>query len=82
MSLGLWEPITIDEQEIKLPPDSTLLLYTDGMTDCRNPNGEAFSLERIQYQLGTTGGISAQQVCDQMLNTLKITRMAPSRMTM
>ena len=71
MSLGLWEPITIDEQEVRLPPDSTLLLYTDGMTDCRNPNGEAFSLERIHHQLGTTGGMSSQQVCDQMLNTLK-----------
>ncbi len=71
MSLGLWEPITIDEQEVRLPRGSTLLLYTDGMTDCRNPNGEAFSLERIQSQLGTTSGMSAQWVCDQMLNTLK-----------
>jgi len=71
MSLGLWEPITIDEQEIKLPPDSTLLLYTDGMTDCRSPQGEAFGLERIYHQLNTTAGKSGQQVCDQMLSILK-----------
>jgi serine phosphatase RsbU (regulator of sigma subunit) len=71
MSLGLWEPITVDEQEVRLPPNSTLLLYTDGMTDCRNQQGEAFSLERIHQKLGTTFGMAAQQICDQMLNTLK-----------
>ena len=51
MALGLWEEITLDEQTITLPPGSTLLLYTDGMTDCRDPNGEPFGLERIQHTL-------------------------------
>lgn len=71
MALGLWEDITLDEQTITLPPGSTLVLYTDGMTDCRDPNGVAFGLERIQRSLNTCPGTSAQEVCNYLLQTLK-----------
>jgi serine phosphatase RsbU (regulator of sigma subunit) len=71
MALGLWEDITLDEQTITLPPGSTLVLYTDGMTDCRNPSGEPFGLERIQRSLYTCPGSSAQVVCDHLLQKLK-----------
>jgi sigma-B regulation protein RsbU (phosphoserine phosphatase) len=71
MALGLWEDIILDEQTISLSPGSTLVLYTDGMTDCRNPNGEPFGLERIQHSLNTCPGTSAQEVCTHLLQTLK-----------
>jgi len=71
MAIGLWEDITLDEQTITLPPGSTLLLYTDGMTDCRDPNGVAFGLERIQSTLGKCPNASAQEVCDRLLQKLK-----------
>ena len=71
MAIGLWEDITLDEQTITLPPGSTLLLYTDGMTDCRDPNGVPFGLERIQGILRTCPNESAQAVCDQLLKRLK-----------
>lgn len=71
MALGLWEPVTLDERSVELPADSALLLFTDGMTDCRNPQGEAFGLERVKAALG---GLSrrhtAQHVCDHLLGTL------------
>ena len=71
MALGLWEDIILDEQIITLPPGSTLVLYTDGMTDCRNPNGEPFGLERIQRSLSTCSESSAQEICDHLLQKLK-----------
>lgn len=71
MALGLWENIVVDEQTIHLPPGSTLVLYTDGMTDCRNPAGEPFGLERIQLSLNTCSDSSAQLVCDHLLQQLK-----------
>ena len=70
MALGLWEDITLDEQTIILPKGSTLVMYTDGMTDCRNPEGEPFALEGIQRALGICPTSSAQAVCDHLLNTL------------
>ena len=71
MALGLWEDIVLDEQTITLPPGSTLVLYTDGMTDCRDPNGVAFGLERIQASLNSCTDSSAQEVCDHLLQLLK-----------
>jgi serine phosphatase RsbU (regulator of sigma subunit) len=71
MSLGLWEDIVLDTRSIILPYGSTLVLFTDGMTDCRNPGGEQFGLERIQQTLSGLVGLNAQQVCDWLLETLK-----------
>ena len=70
MALGLWENITLDERTVELLPGDTLLLYTDGMTDCRNPKGEPFGLERIKDVLGGFTNMNAQQICDNMLDTL------------
>jgi phosphoserine phosphatase RsbU/P len=71
MSLGLWEQITIDLQVVQLPPGSTLLLFTDGMTDCRDPQGVQFGLTRIKETLAGLMGLPAQTVCDRLLGTLK-----------
>lgn len=71
MALGLWDSITLDERTITLLPGDTLLLYTDGMTDCRNPKGEPFGLERIKEVFGTLEKLNAQQVCDHLLETLQ-----------
>ena len=71
MALGLWDDITLDEATITLAPGSTLLLYTDGMTDCRDPNGEPFGLERIQRNFSRCSETSAQEICDHLLRTLK-----------
>jgi sigma-B regulation protein RsbU (phosphoserine phosphatase) len=70
MALGLWDTITLDERAITLPLGSTLLLYTDGMTDCRNLHGESFGLEQIKITLSGLSNIHAQQVCDHLLDTL------------
>jgi len=70
MSLGLWEDITLDLQTVKLEKGSTLLLFTDGMTDCRDPKGVPFGLSRIQERLADLTGLSAQSVCDSLLETL------------
>jgi sigma-B regulation protein RsbU (phosphoserine phosphatase) len=71
MSLGLWEEIVLDERSTILPPGASLLLYTDGMTDCRNPAGEAFGLERIKEVLAGLVDLNAQQICDRLLATLQ-----------
>ena len=70
MALGLWDTVTLDERTITLPPGSTLLLYTDGMTDCRDTHGEAFGLDRIKTTLSGLSKVNAQQVCDNLLETL------------
>jgi serine phosphatase RsbU (regulator of sigma subunit) len=71
MALGLWDTVTLDERTITLSPGCTLLLYTDGMTDCRDmTRGESFGLERIKTSLSGLSNVNAQQVCDYLLETL------------
>jgi sigma-B regulation protein RsbU (phosphoserine phosphatase) len=70
MALGLWDVITLDERTVTLPPGSTFLLFTDGMTDCRDTHGEPFGLERIKETLGDLCNVGAQKACDHLLETL------------
>lgn len=70
MALGLWDDITLDVGRVRLVKGSSLLLFTDGMTDCRNPAGEAFGLERIQNAFLELRGLPAQEVCDSLLKIL------------
>jgi phosphoserine phosphatase RsbU/P len=70
MALGLWENITLDEYSLFLPKGSLLVLYTDGMTDCRNPKGEPFGLERIRKTMTALVNLSAQEGCDQLFEAL------------
>lgn len=70
MALGLWEDITLDEYSVQLPKESMLVMFTDGMTDCRNPKGEPFGLERIKNTMGSLAVATAQAACDQLFDTL------------
>jgi len=72
MALGLWENIALDEYSLFLPVGSLLVLFTDGMTDCRNPKGEPFGLERIKITMSELKTASAQQGCDYLFDTLMI----------
>jgi serine phosphatase RsbU (regulator of sigma subunit) len=48
--LGLWpefEPV-FEEREVTLEAGDCLVIYSDGVTDMRNPGGEAFGRERLK----------------------------------
>ena len=70
MALGLWENITLDEYRLFLPQGSLLVLFTDGMTDCRDPKGQPFGLERIKKTMIGLLNLSAQEGCDQLFESL------------
>jgi serine phosphatase RsbU (regulator of sigma subunit) len=70
MALGLWENIALDEYSVQLPRDAMLVMFTDGMTDCRNPKGVPFGLEKIKTTLSGLSVATAQAACDQLFDTL------------
>ncbi len=70
MAIGLWETVKLDERSVQLAQGDTLLMYTDGMTDCRDPHGEAFGLERIKNLLSSFVKNNGQEICDQLLESL------------
>jgi len=70
LALGLFPDIPLDEQYITIPAGGTLLLFTDGMCDCRSPQGEAFGHERIIATLSALRGLSARLTCEGLVNAL------------
>ena len=70
MALGLWDNILLDENSLVLPKDSLLIMFTDGMTDCRDPKGIPFGLERIKSTLSNLTKIDAQSGCNELFETL------------
>ena len=70
MALGLWEDILLDENSVHVPKGSLLVMFTDGMTDCRDPKGEPFGLERIKQTIAKLATVSAQSSCDQLFDRL------------
>lgn len=62
--LGILDPILLDEQSLIIPPGGSLILFSDGMVDCRNPQGEPFGYERLRETFDRCVARSAVQTRD------------------
>ena len=69
-AIGIFEQLLLDENSVSLPPGGTLLVFTDGLTDCRDPLGESFGYARVRTALAGLAGRSGQQVCDSLRQAL------------
>jgi len=70
MPIGVFPEFDLDEQSVTLVDGDTLLLYTDGMCDCRNSRGERFGCEHLCEVLSSLAGAEAQPACDALVKTL------------
>lgn len=64
--LGLFEDPLLDEQSIEVEPGGSLLMYTDGATDLKDPRGDCFGLERLRTAARASRDESAQALCDRL----------------
>ena len=62
--LGLFPEVALDEQSVGLPSDSLLLMYTDGVTEAMDRDGQLYGLERLHTVLRAERRRSAQDICD------------------
>jgi serine phosphatase RsbU (regulator of sigma subunit) len=70
LPIGIFPQIPLDEQSVTIPAGGTLLLYTDGMCDCRNPQGEEYGRQRILANFAGLHGLSAEKACTGLINSL------------
>ena len=52
LPIGVFDDVKYGVQEMQLMPDSTLFLYTDGLTEAKNKEHKQFGLKRIEKVLG------------------------------
>lgn len=68
--LGLLRDPVLDEQKLTLAPQSTLLLYTDGVTDATSAQNEFFGLERLHDAVRGKRTCPAPAICDQLFEEI------------
>jgi sigma-B regulation protein RsbU (phosphoserine phosphatase) len=66
-ALGVFDAAVSDEQKIHLAPGSTLLLYSDGLTDAVNAENECFGIAQVHRSLPGMRREPAQSVCDHLV---------------
>jgi serine phosphatase RsbU (regulator of sigma subunit) len=73
LPLGLDEDIGafIGSRELMLEPDDLLVLYTDGITEAENGQGEAFGTERLQQIVVEQRALRSGDVIEQLLLALR-----------
>jgi serine phosphatase RsbU (regulator of sigma subunit) len=54
--LGIIDHVQFEFAEYQLKPGQTVILYTDGITEAKNPAGEMFGVEGIQASLADCSG--------------------------
>jgi serine phosphatase RsbU (regulator of sigma subunit) len=69
--LGVLDDPILDEQTVALPPGSTLMLYTDGVLDARDENGNPFGKEQLMATLPKMMGVPAQEACNRLWSEIK-----------
>jgi sigma-B regulation protein RsbU (phosphoserine phosphatase) len=65
--LGIAEDSSWQAGSVTIQPDNLLLLYTDGLYDARNPNGEFFGTNRLQAVVQDQLGEPARAVQETLL---------------
>ncbi len=64
--LGLFDQTTYEEQSVSLEPGDLLVLYTDGVTEARDPSGTFFDEESLVRTLNGTAHLPAQTIADRL----------------
>lgn len=72
MALGVYEALSYRENSCRLNSGDVLFLYTDGVTEALNVDGEFFSSERLERSLETTKNLSPREVVECILKEVEV----------
>ncbi|HWN28375.1 MAG TPA: SpoIIE family protein phosphatase, partial [Actinomycetospora sp.] len=67
--VGVYPDVDLDEVRVRLDPGDALLLYTDGVTEARGPDGW-FGSERLASLVASLAGASADEIADGVLTAV------------
>jgi len=72
--LGLFENLLLDVQQLFLPAESLLVLYTDGVTESFDPDHVQFGHENTYRSARAVRNLPAEEICDHLLEALRTHR--------
>ncbi len=71
MALGVMEDATWSQKVVKFSPGDVLLLYTDGITDAQDAQGNYYGEKRLQDVVRSRRDCSATSILDAVLDDLQ-----------
>jgi phosphoserine phosphatase RsbU/P len=64
MPVGMFPDATFQERRVNVPAGSSIVVYTDGLSEALNAEGEEFGEERImRYLISLPKPIDAEAIC-------------------
>ncbi|MBN2548807.1 MAG: SpoIIE family protein phosphatase [Anaerolineales bacterium] len=70
-ALGILEEMSWTQQQIRLSPGDSLVLYTDGITEAENTGQDFYGLDRLVEMVNSLRGQPAQAVLEAILENLQ-----------
>ena len=71
LPIGVFEDFTYTMQEITLSPQSTLFLYTDGLSEAKNEERKQFGVKRIEEILGTCNDLQPKDILKKVTDAVR-----------
>ena len=71
IALGVMPDFEFDQDSVKLLPGDTLVLYTDGVTEAMNEDGEEYGMDRLCEVLAAAPSIQAQDISDTIFESIR-----------
>ena len=69
--LGIFDEVSLEEESLQLEPGDFLLLYTDGVTDASDENGELFGKHRLMELLKEQHWETAEEAANAILTAVQ-----------
>ena len=66
--LGVFDDAELGDGSVRLMPGEALVLYTDGVTEARSPDGDFFGDERLRRLLRSCSGLDAAGIAARIKN--------------
>ena len=69
--IGIRKNVIFEEKKVQLRADDCLLLYTDGLTEAENPQGEFFGMGRLTKVFSQCAGQKPEVIIEEIIQHLK-----------
>jgi serine phosphatase RsbU (regulator of sigma subunit) len=69
--LGIFDNVMLDLQEVVIPPGGLALLFSDGLNEAEDSQGNEFGFEHITQELFINREESAKTICKKLWNAVK-----------
>jgi len=71
LPVGMFPDVAYDPQQFRLEAGDRLILYSDGITECQNTEGEAFGDANLQAVATAATPASSQSLSDKLADSLR-----------